>query len=292
MLIKFKKNYIKFSKLGTSRLYTDETDNDNVFLRALIDLFTDFGSIVWFREDLLDQASMGTSGEVIEFALEAAVVMFKPRYPHASGPTDYRVKTDRQTLLRLADEWESLVNQQVPSFYIMCINGEYYMREQLPQDIEQLNNILETSITFTQKYIELTKNNDKYVIQENGNYFLMRLAMLFNDNGPSTDWFKDILFAGTNTTIEGTLTQLAINQNMVTMQPSAATADYINNCPIEVDQADLIRLTQEWNSLVQKKAEQVFIIDEDSRYEVVEQLPESIPYHIKGKCFCDACDDY
>jgi hypothetical protein len=286
--MKFIKNYIKI----TFTKYTYVVPhNNNQFLVVLARLFTEQGDVAWIKRNLLDLNSNGISAEFCALKILNDIVLIVPALLDESGPEDYRIQIKRVDLLKLVIEWELLMQQKPSEIYFIYTKNEYAIVDRLPENVDVQNHSAQSPIGFAQKYIELTKNdNATYTTHVNGNFFLNVLAKLLNDNNGNTNWFKELLYNQSSEAIvrDGTTTRLIVTNDTVTLENLIALKEHFDDYPTQINRLELLRITNEWDALIEKGVERIFIIFKDNKYSVVDSLPSHITYHLK-KCRCDLC---
>lgn len=103
-----------------------------------------------------------------------------------------------------------------------------------------------------------------------------RLEMLFNDAGPGVEWVLMTLSDPDCRGVSSSLNQISIKGNKVILKPTEIIADNPDKHAVMIDRAELIRVTQEWQALVAKRAPEIFIYCKDGKYFASDALPEGI----------------
>lgn len=132
---KIKKNYIVLEKCF--RAYLKKNNTTNMLINALNDLFNDHGTdATWLLSELLDLKSRGVAGSKICVKIRGDSAILEPSILFVDNPEDYGVEVSRAALIKLAQDWQALVDKKVPEIVIYCKDGNYFVSDTLPEGIE------------------------------------------------------------------------------------------------------------------------------------------------------------
>ena len=102
------------------------------------------------------------------------------------------------------------------------------------------------------------------------------LCMVFTDHGPNGDWVLRDLLDPDSRGVVGSKTNISIEGEKVTLEPSTTIVDNPEDYAVEIDRKVLIKLTNEWQALVDQDAPNIYIYYKDGKYGVSDVLPEGV----------------
>jgi hypothetical protein len=108
------------------------------------------------------------------------------------------------------------------------------------------------------------------------NNLIDMLSMVFTDHGPNGDWVLRYLLDPDSRGVVGSKTSITIEGEKVTLEPSTTMVDNPEDYAVEIDRKVLIRLTNEWQALVDQGAPNIYIYYKDGKYGVADVLPAEV----------------
>lgn len=123
---------MKFGKLIFSHGSYDLDFCNDTYLDKIAEIFDDGSSWTnWVKEELLNPESEGITGNKADVTIENNKVIIQPLF--GDNPEEYAIEIDRNLLLNLIDQWQQLVNKDVPEIYIVRHeNGSIEIVDKLP----------------------------------------------------------------------------------------------------------------------------------------------------------------
>lgn len=215
---------------------------------------------------LLDPKSNGIYGSMTHIEIKGNKVILEPSMTMSDNPEDYAIEIDRDELIRLAREWDALIIKKVPQIFIYCKNDTYFVSDTLPEDVKN------DPRNKKHAYVKLELEGDYYWFKMYSKEKLLNvIANLFHNQGSSdVTWLQNKFLDTNNQEIWHTVTRVLIENNKVILKPLLTSDSY------EIDRDDFLRLTNEWQALVNKKSPQIFVYSKDGTYFVSDTLPEGI----------------
>lgn len=271
-----KKNYVLMDKHNGRYYYMN--NSANFIVDILKNLFNDQGcSVEWFLSELIDPNSRGISGELTVISIKGDKVLLEPTEMVRHNPEDYIVEIDRSELIRVASEWQALVDRDALFIYIYHHNNRYFVSDTLPQGIECCFSAKQLGIK--KKYIQMSWSDGFCYnnMNDSSNAIIHALSLLFCDCGANIGWFIDQeLLNPTCVDLSGSFSYTSVRGDKVILKPSLVLADNPDDYAVEIDRSELIRLAQVWRELVKKQAPFIYIYCQNNKYSVSETLPEGI----------------
>lgn len=107
-----KKSIVLQNWHGHYVLRDSQFTNENNHLTMIADALCDggMGPSYWIRGELLDPESRGVTGNATDITIKENQVFIQPLY--GEDPLQYRIEIDRQTLLKVIDDWEEIVKKK------------------------------------------------------------------------------------------------------------------------------------------------------------------------------------
>ena len=98
----------------------------------------------------------------------------------------------------------------------------------------------------------------------------------FTDQGTHVGWLLKELLDPASEGVQAELVYVFIEEDKVVLQASELMDELGHIFAVQLDRDELIRLTQDWQRLRDKKAPVIFIFCKDEKYFVSDVLPEAI----------------
>lgn len=138
--------------------------------------------------------------------------------------------------------------------------------------------IIKKKWLIAKNYIRL-EYTDGFYSRKNYSYdkHIEALETLFNDHGSGVSWIQRHLLDPDSRGIYGELTHVSKRGQTVVLEPTLTDdPEELDEYTVEIDRDVLLRLTNEWQALVRKKAPEIFIVRKDDEFLVTDKLPEGI----------------
>lgn len=130
-----KRHYILLQKNQGS--YSQRNYCTDQFIDNLSLLFDDHKTIItWILDTQLSPTNKGLTGSLSDITINGNTIILQPSSTMADDPEEYATEVNRNELIRLAREWQELVDKKAPLIYIYCQNDKYFVSETLPEGIE------------------------------------------------------------------------------------------------------------------------------------------------------------
>ncbi len=129
---------MKFVKLILYRNhYRKDNYNDKKF-PILASFFTDGGTNMnSVKEELLNVHSKGLTRNYTDMTIQGNEVIISPLFAPEEDVDQYSIKVNRNNLLKLIDQWEDLVNRNVPEIIFVQQDNTIFLTDTMPQELRE-----------------------------------------------------------------------------------------------------------------------------------------------------------